>query len=102
MSADSTGSGSQTLNGWYELFSRGARDWLRHNEKIREAVRARLAAEGVAALHGELKRHAPIAAARLMPVKVAAQDAVLRTLRTYAVAPNGAQVPGFIGMRRGG
>jgi uncharacterized protein len=23
---------------WYELFSRGARDWLRHNEKIREAV----------------------------------------------------------------
>jgi sporulation protein YhbH len=24
--------------GWYDLFSRGARDWLRHNEKIREAV----------------------------------------------------------------
>ena len=24
--------------GWYKLFSRGARDWLRHNEKIREAV----------------------------------------------------------------
>jgi uncharacterized sporulation protein YeaH/YhbH (DUF444 family) len=24
---------------WYELFSRGARDWLRHNQKIREAVR---------------------------------------------------------------
>jgi sporulation protein YhbH len=24
--------------GWYELFSRGARDWLRHNEKIRDAV----------------------------------------------------------------
>jgi len=23
---------------WYGLFSRGARDWLRHNEKIREAV----------------------------------------------------------------
>jgi hypothetical protein len=42
MSADSTGNGSQTLNGWYELFSRGARDWLRHNEKIREAVRAHL------------------------------------------------------------
>jgi len=33
---------SQTLNGWYELFSRGARDWLRHNEKIREAVRSHL------------------------------------------------------------
>jgi uncharacterized sporulation protein YeaH/YhbH (DUF444 family) len=42
MSTDSTGSESQTLNGWYELFSRGARDWLRHNEKIREAVRAHL------------------------------------------------------------
>lgn len=27
---------------WYELFSRGARDWLRHNEKIRESVRAQL------------------------------------------------------------
>jgi len=27
---------------WYELFSRGSRDWLRHNEKIREAVREQL------------------------------------------------------------
>ena len=25
---------------WYELFARGERDWLRHNEKVREAVRA--------------------------------------------------------------
>lgn len=24
---------------WYDLFSRGARDWLRHNDKVREAVR---------------------------------------------------------------
>jgi uncharacterized sporulation protein YeaH/YhbH (DUF444 family) len=24
--------------GWYDLFSRGARDWLRHNEKVRESV----------------------------------------------------------------
>ncbi len=24
---------------WYDLFSRGARDWLRHNEKIRESVK---------------------------------------------------------------
>src|SRR5262245_23361769 len=30
------------INGWYELFSRGARDWLRHNEKVRDAVRAHL------------------------------------------------------------
>ena len=27
---------------WYELFSRGGRDWLRHNEKVREAVRDNL------------------------------------------------------------
>ena len=27
---------------WYDLFSRGARDWLRHNEKVRAAVRERL------------------------------------------------------------
>src|SRR3712207_4492423 len=23
---------------WYSLFSRGARDWLRHNEQVREGV----------------------------------------------------------------
>jgi sporulation protein YhbH len=27
---------------WYDLFSRGARDWLRHNDKVREAVRNHL------------------------------------------------------------
>ena len=27
---------------WYELFSRGARDWLRHNEKVRETVKGTL------------------------------------------------------------
>lgn len=27
------------LTKWYELFSRGARDWLRHDEKVRESVR---------------------------------------------------------------
>jgi sporulation protein YhbH len=27
---------------WYELFSRGARDWLRHNEKVREGVQQSL------------------------------------------------------------
>lgn len=30
------------VNGWYDLFSRGARDWLRHSEKIREAVQQHL------------------------------------------------------------
>jgi hypothetical protein len=29
-------------SGWYDLFSRGARDWLRHNEKVREAVQSHL------------------------------------------------------------
>lgn len=27
---------------WYDLFSRGARDWLRHNQKVRDAVRVQL------------------------------------------------------------
>ncbi len=27
---------------WYDLFSRGARDWLRHNEKVRDAVKQRV------------------------------------------------------------
>lgn len=27
---------------WYDLFSRGARDWLRHNEKVRQSVREQL------------------------------------------------------------
>jgi uncharacterized sporulation protein YeaH/YhbH (DUF444 family) len=40
----STGSGKDgpPTNGWYELFSRGSRDWLRHSDKIREAVREHL------------------------------------------------------------
>ncbi len=43
MDEDSGGHGEQAGAGkWYELFSRGARDWLRHDEKVREAVRANL------------------------------------------------------------
>jgi len=34
--------GRVSAAGWYELFSRGARDWLRHNEKVRDAVRENL------------------------------------------------------------
>lgn len=35
---------TRTVGGhrWYDLFSRGARDWLRHNTKLREAVRDQL------------------------------------------------------------
>ncbi|MBA5687257.1 DUF444 family protein [Rugamonas apoptosis] len=29
---------------WYQLFSRGARDWLRHNDKLREALQGQLPA----------------------------------------------------------
>jgi sporulation protein YhbH len=40
----SGGSGDRSPGeaGWYDLFSRGARDWLRHNDKVREAVRQHL------------------------------------------------------------
>ncbi|HSN70781.1 MAG TPA: DUF444 family protein [Steroidobacteraceae bacterium] len=34
--------GDVNLSGWYDLFSRGARDWLRHNDKVRDAVREHL------------------------------------------------------------
>jgi sporulation protein YhbH len=36
------GGSRPSINGWYDLFSRGARDWLRHNEKVRDAVREHL------------------------------------------------------------
>lgn len=42
MNADDPQVGNANLNGWYDLFSRGARDWLRHNEKVRDAVREHL------------------------------------------------------------
>lgn len=42
MSNQSADSGRAAAGPWYELFSRGSRDWLRHNEKIREAVRQQL------------------------------------------------------------
>lgn len=34
--------GGDTGHQWYDLFSRGARDWLRHNDKIRQAVKDKL------------------------------------------------------------
>ncbi len=42
MSSDPPGSEPHVMNDWYDLFSRGSRDWLRHSEKIREAVREHL------------------------------------------------------------
>ncbi|MGH8583639.1 MAG: DUF444 family protein [Gammaproteobacteria bacterium] len=34
--------GTAPEGAWYDLFSRGARDWLRHNEKVRDSVHKRL------------------------------------------------------------
>ncbi len=39
--SDNPTTGSQNRR-WYDLFSRGSRDWLRHNDKVREAVRRRI------------------------------------------------------------
>ncbi|AMN48256.1 hypothetical protein ACG33_14345 [Steroidobacter denitrificans] len=41
-SDETSTAGGAGETGWYDLFSRGARDWLRHNDKIREAVRRHL------------------------------------------------------------
>ena len=42
MTDDVAESNAAATTGWYELFSRGARDWLRHNEKVREAIHRHL------------------------------------------------------------
>lgn len=42
MTDDIAESSATAITGWYELFSRGARDWLRHNEKVREAIHRHL------------------------------------------------------------
>jgi uncharacterized sporulation protein YeaH/YhbH (DUF444 family) len=42
MSDRSDDSSALGLAKWYDLFSRGARDWLRHDEKVRESVREHL------------------------------------------------------------
>ena len=34
--------GAVGFSSWYDLFSRGARDWLRHDEKVRDSVREHL------------------------------------------------------------
>jgi uncharacterized sporulation protein YeaH/YhbH (DUF444 family) len=39
---DRGGNSPSGLTKWYELFSRGARDWLRHDEKVRDSVREHL------------------------------------------------------------
>jgi len=49
---------------WYDLFSRGARDWLRHSEKVKETVREQLpdllADSNVITGHGQRKLQVPV------------------------------------------
>jgi len=54
---------------WYELFSRGARDWLRHNDKIREAVQGHLPEliAGPDLITGPEQRLSPIGVPRRNP-----------------------------------
>lgn len=40
--ASQAGTAPALAQPWYGLFSRGARDWLRHNQKVRDAVQAHL------------------------------------------------------------
>ncbi|MGK5055430.1 DUF444 family protein [Janthinobacterium sp. LB2P49] len=40
--ASQAGAAPALAQPWYALFSRGARDWLRHNQKVRDAVQAHL------------------------------------------------------------
>ena len=42
MPGESLEGGHNGAGRWYDLFSRGARDWLRHNAKLREEVRKQL------------------------------------------------------------
>jgi uncharacterized protein len=42
MSTAPPGASLPAINGWYDLFSRGSRDWLRHSDKVRDAVREHL------------------------------------------------------------
>lgn len=69
--------------GWYQLFSRGARDWLRHNDKLRQALREQLPDEcaGPDAITSDLRRMLRVPApqltlARLRLAETAGQLAV--------------------------
>ena len=57
-------SGSTGPIAWYDLFSRGARDWLRHNEKVREAVRESLpeiiSSSDILGSHGDRTVRVPV------------------------------------------
>ena len=63
---------------WYELFSRGARDWLRHDEKVREAVREHLPRDRRRRRHHQRRRAHRAGAgahARALPLPAAANAA---------------------------
>jgi tRNA dimethylallyltransferase len=71
---------------YFNALTRGLADVPPIPAEVREAVRARLASDGITALHAELKSRDPVAAARLMPLDRAritrALEVVLATGRS--------------------
>ena len=79
--------------GWYDLFSRGARDWLRHNEKVRESVEKSLPdfISGADVMSG------PGGATVLVPVRLAEHARFrLRDADSDSGAGQGAGEPGQV------
>src|SRR5579859_723837 len=78
---------------WYELFSRGARDWLRHNEKVKEAVTGNLPD----LLSGPDLLSNPSGRTVLVPVKLLEHARFrLRDPRTHTGAGQGKGEPGDV------
>ncbi|HZR69341.1 MAG TPA: DUF444 family protein [Burkholderiales bacterium] len=78
---------------WYELFSRGARDWLRHNDKVREAVTGNLPE----LLSGSDILTQPTGRTVLVPVKLLEHSRFrLREAQTRTGAGQGQGEPGDV------
>jgi uncharacterized protein len=78
---------------WYELFSRGARDWLRHNDKVREAVTGNLPE----LLSGADILTQPTGRTVLVPVKLLEHSRFrLRDAQTQVGAGQGQGEPGDV------
>ena len=78
---------------WYELFSRGARDWLRHNDKVREAVTGNLPE----LLSGSDILTQPTGRTVLVPVKLLEHSRFrLREAQTHTGAGQGQGEPGDV------
>lgn len=79
--------------GWYDLFSRGARDWLRHNEKVRESVEKSLPQ----LIAGPDVISGPGGGTLLVPVRLAEHSRFrLRDPESESGAGQGAGAPGQV------